>query len=61
MNIGVNIMISIEERITKLEDIVNDILSSLPCTHKFPIEEDYVFDGESENKVYICSKCGDQV
>ena len=30
---------SIEERITKLEDIVNDILSRLPCTHEFPIEE----------------------
>ena len=52
---------SIEERITKLEDIVNDILSRLPCTHEFPIEEDYIFDGESENKVYICTKCGDQV
>ena len=52
---------SIEERLTKLEDIVNDILYRLPCTHNFPIDEDYEFDGESENKVNICRNCGDKV
>ena len=55
------IIMSIEERLTKLEDIVNDILYRLPCTHNFPIDEDYEFDGESENKVNICRNCGDKV
>lgn len=51
----------IEERITKLENVVNDILSSLPCTHNYPIDEDWVYDGESENRVFICRNCGEEV
>ena len=52
---------SIEKRLTKLEDIVNEILGRLPCTHNFPIDEDYEFDGESEYRVFVCRNCGDKV
>jgi|TARA_R110002051_G_scaffold7360_3_gene33735 hypothetical protein len=43
-------------------DIIEERLGRLPCDHiGFPIDEDYEFDGESENRVEVCRNCGDKV
>jgi len=51
----------VEERIKRLENVVNDILSRLPCTHNFPTDEDWGYDGESEYRIYTCRNCGEKV
>jgi hypothetical protein len=45
-------------QIDLLQNRVTDLENAMPCPHR-ETEEDYSFDGESENRVDVCTACGE--
>ena len=45
-------------RIDLLQERVTNLENDMPCPHR-ETEEDYSFDGESENRVEVCTACGE--
>ena len=45
-------------QIDLLQNRVTDLENAMPCPHD-TTEEDYSFDGESENRVEVCTACGE--
>jgi hypothetical protein len=45
-------------KIDNLNDRVEELESAMPCPHR-ETEEDYSFDGESENRIEVCTACGE--
>ena len=37
---------------------VSELERAMPCPHR-ETEEDYSFDGESENRIEVCTACGE--
>ena len=46
------------KQIDLLQLRVSELESAMPCPHR-ETEEDYSFDGESENRIEVCTACGE--
>jgi hypothetical protein len=51
------------QRVEELERLVKAILLDIPCSHRYPHDEKWVWDDEREGEVMmlICRNCGDRV
>jgi hypothetical protein len=51
------------ERLTELEEDINHIIQEMPCSHRYPHDEEWTYDDEREGEVMIliCRNCGDRV
>ena len=47
-------------KIDNLNDRVEELESAMPCPHRDTVE-DWHFDGEEENRVDVCTACGEVV
>mgnify|MGYP006085554675 FL=1 len=54
---------AILERLARLEAFVESIHKEMPCSHRYPHDEEWAYDDEREGEVMIliCRNCGHRV